>query len=335
MSRVEQPAALQAALRDGHRLRAGGTDLMDLRRLGLRAGPVVDPAPGALGPQDAALTVQADGWTRIGASLRVAALGADPTIGAGYAGLGAAARGLGTPQIRARASVGGALLQEVRCWYLRAEGPRCLKEGGDTCFARHGDHLYHVVIDDGPCVAPHPSTLAAALLCWDAEAELDGGERWPLASLWGAPGEPRRTHALPADRFLAAVLLPPPQAGDRSAYARATNRGRSEWPLVEAAARLSVGPDGRVTEARVALGGVANRPKRALAVEAALVGQALGEGLSAAAALAEALARPLPMTAYKVPLLSGCALEALERAAVALPAPAPPPSPAAPEEVSP
>lgn len=324
MSRVETPEALRAALTGGLRLRAGGTDLMDLRRLGLRGGPLADPAPGALGPDDDTIVGLPTGGLRLGAALRVAAIGADPSVAARYAGLGAAARGLGTPQIRARASLGGALFQEVRCWYLRSDGPRCLKDGGDTCLARGGDHLYHVVIDDGPCAAPHPSTLAATLLLWAAEAELDSGERVPLSELWGGAGEPRRTHLLPAGRWLVAVHLPPSAAGDRSAYARAANRSRSEWPLVEAAARLSVGPDGRVTEARVALGGVANRPKRAPAVEAALVGRPLGDGLASAAALAEGMASPLPMTGYKVGLLSGCTLEALERAVAMSAAPAPP-----------
>ena len=335
MSRAETADDLRAALQRGHSLRAGGTDLMDLRRVGRHAGPMADAAAGALGADDRAVIEGSGGALRLGAGLTVRALGEDPTVAARYGGLSAAARGLATPQIRARASLGGALFQDVRCWYFRAEGPPCLKAGGDACFARAGDHIYHVVIDDGPCIAPHPSTLAATLLLWDAEAELDGGERVPLASLWAGAGEPRRTHTLPAGRWLVAVHLPPSVAGDRSAYARAANRSRSEWPLVEAAARLSVDEDGRVTEARVGLGGVANRPKRAPAVEAALVGRKLGEGLPEAAALAEGMATPLPMTAYKVGLLSGCTLEALERAAAAVAAPAPLIAPPPPPEESP
>ena len=34
---------------------------------------------------------------------------------------------------------------------------------------RSGNHLYGVAFDLGPCVAPHPSTMAAALLAYDAD----------------------------------------------------------------------------------------------------------------------------------------------------------------------
>lgn len=65
----------------------------------------------------------------------------------------------------------------------------------------------------------------------------------------------------------------------------------------------------------MALGGVANRPLRLPSVEAALRGQAPSpEVLARAAALAVEGARPLPMTAYKLELIPGAVLEALERA---------------------
>jgi xanthine dehydrogenase YagS FAD-binding subunit len=335
--------------------RAGGTDLMDRRRHGRHSGSLLDllgvapavpveitpwapvlpaPAPAtpaAGGPAGSAPVAAAPPapparmGLRIGAGVRIDALAHHPAVRAGFGGLAAAAGGLGTPQIRAQATVGGNLLQEVRCPYFReglaAGHTPCLKAGGAACHARGGDHLFHACVDLGPCVAPHPSTLAAALLCWDAEVELDGDEVWPLARLLGAEADPRRTHALPAGRLLRAVRLPAAAPGDRSAYARAANRGRSEWPLVEACARLSVDPDGKVRAAAVALGGVANRPIRLPEVEAALVGRPLGAGLAEAAARADAAARPLPMTGYKRGLMVGCALDALERAAAAPPAP--------------
>jgi xanthine dehydrogenase YagS FAD-binding subunit len=63
---------------------------------------------------------------------------------------------------------GGNLAQRSRCWYFRNPHIACLKKGGSDCPARSGNHLYHAAFDLGPCVAPHPSTMAAALLAYEA-----------------------------------------------------------------------------------------------------------------------------------------------------------------------
>jgi len=77
------------------------------------------------------------------------------------------------PQIRYLATLGGNLAQRSRCWYFRNPHIACLKKGGTDCPARSGNHLYHVAFDLGPCVAPHPSTMAAALLAYDASVVTD------------------------------------------------------------------------------------------------------------------------------------------------------------------
>ncbi len=96
------------------------------------------------------------------------AIAADAQIVRAYPGLAAAAGGLATPQIRHLATVGGNLAQRSRCWYFRNPHFDCFKKGGSDCPSRAGNHLYGVAFDLGPCVAPHPSTLAAALLAYDA-----------------------------------------------------------------------------------------------------------------------------------------------------------------------
>ena len=105
---------------------------------------------------------------RIGAYTTIAAIAADKQIAAAYPGIVAAAQGLATPQIRHLATLGGNLAQRSRCWYYRNPHIACLKKGGTDCPARDGNHLYGVAFDLGPCVAPHPSTMAAALLAYDA-----------------------------------------------------------------------------------------------------------------------------------------------------------------------
>jgi xanthine dehydrogenase YagS FAD-binding subunit len=301
------PKTLAEVAAGAGELRAGGTDVTERRKSGRTTGAVVDlrDLPGL----DSIDVV--DGTLRVGAKVRIAALAADPRT---PVGLAAAAGGLATPQIRAVATVGGNLAQRVRCWYFRNPEFSCLQSGGQRCLARDGDHLYHGCFDTGACIAPHPSTLACALLAHDAAAELlDRPAPVPLGealdgilvSHFGGDGRV----------VVVAVRIPAPFPGERAAYFRAIARARAEWPLVEVVARVGV-VGGVVTAARIVVGGVAALPLRREAVEARLIGRPLDDAtITAAAALAAEGARPLPMTGYKLPLLVGSVQEALERVA--------------------
>ena len=91
-------------------------------------------------------------------------------------------------------------------------------------------------------------------------------------------------------------------------------RGRRIADAMLALARVVV-EGGAITEAAVALGGVAPVPLRASAAEAVLLGKKPEASvLAAAAEAAKEGAAPLPMTGYKVDLVVGTVLEALERA---------------------
>src|SRR5439155_12137809 len=114
-----------------------------------------------------------DGSLRIGAFTTIAAIAADARIAAAYPGMAASAQGLATPQIRHLATLGGNLAQRSRCWYFRNPHIACLKKGGSDCPSRGGNHLYGVAFDLGPCVAPHPSPMATALLASDASVVTD------------------------------------------------------------------------------------------------------------------------------------------------------------------
>src|ERR1700738_1084062 len=156
--------------------RAAGTDLSERRRSGLSRGPLIDIAAA---PDTIGMDWGADGALRIGAFTTIAAIAADARIIDAYPGLAASALGLATPQIRHLATLGGNLAQRSRCWYFRNPDIACLKKGGADCPARTGNHLYSVAFDLGPCVAPHPSTVAAALLAY--EAKIDTNKRRALS----------------------------------------------------------------------------------------------------------------------------------------------------------
>ncbi|MBL4688942.1 MAG: FAD binding domain-containing protein [Nannocystaceae bacterium] len=303
-------SADKAAIKDGV-VRAGSTDLTERRHLGLADGPLIDLRDVA----DLDRIEWNAGGAKIGARVTLAKLAADEKIRAGYRGFAAAAGELATPQIRAVATLGGSLLQRSRCWYYRSPDAQCLKSGGERCLARGGDHLYHACFDLGPCVAVHPSTLGMALMTYDAQVSITGAASRSVEALLGDGADPRRENTLESGAIVTAITLPPPEAGERSAYFRATSRVRAEWPLVEALARIIVDDDGRITSAAIAVGGVAPVPLRRAAVEAALVGKLAKQSVYEAAArnVADG-ASPLPMTGYKVDLLPATVLEALERA---------------------
>ncbi|MFE6389481.1 FAD binding domain-containing protein [Nocardiopsis dassonvillei] len=321
MTATTRPAGLEEALTrlegTGARPRAGGTDLTACLASGvLEPAPVVD----LTGVRELrGVEWRPDGSARVGALTGVAELSADPALAAAYPALAATARALATPQVRNAATLGGNLLQRNRCWYLRNPAFDCFQTGGDSCPARGGDHLYGVVVDRGPCAAPHPSSLAVALLAHDASVLVAGGGRTEMAvaDLYDA-ADPTRDHVLEPGRVLVSVGLPVPTAGERSAYRRATGRSRAEWPLVEAVVRLALANGGAVTSAAVAVGGVARTPLRLPEVEAALVGARTGRALDggvveALEGLAD-LCSPLPATGYKVELLGATVRDALERA---------------------
>jgi xanthine dehydrogenase YagS FAD-binding subunit len=290
--------------------RAGGTDLSARRRSGVSRGPIADIVPTA---ELSGIAFAPDGAARIGSLVTVAALAADAGIRAGYPGFAAAAGALATPQIRAIATLGGNLAQRSRCWYFRHPEIACLKKGGAICPARGGNHLYGVAFDLGPCVAPHPSTLAVACLAYEAMVATDQRQDLEVADLFGDGSDGTRDNTLAPGEAIRRVDLPPPVAGERAAYRRAIGRAQAEWPLAEAVVRVVLA-DGRVSFARIAAGGIAPVPLRLWQAEAALLGvKADAARIARAAALAREGASPLPMTGYKLDLLEGLLIDLLER----------------------
>ncbi len=305
---------------NGGELRAGGTDVVARQLCGRASGPFVDLQLVPVMPSG--IEWSADGSVRIGALTTVAEIASDLRLRASYPGLSATAGALGTPQIRAAGTLGGNLLQRNRCWYYRNSHFSCFQTGGDGCPAREGLNLYSVVVDQGPCVAPHPSSIAMALVAYDAQAEVHDRGRVAVGELYGDGSDPTRDHLLGLGEVLLAIRLPVPVAGERAAYHRAISRHEAEWPLVEAVARIVL--DGStISMAAVAVGGVAHTPLRLTEVEAALTGLGIGEHsdrsaeLSAAASTALTRCQPLSQTGYKVGLFRDTVLEVLERATAA------------------
>lgn len=289
--------------------RAAGTDLSERRRSGVSTGPLIDISAG---PDTIGMHWGNDGSLRIGAFTTIAAIAADARLAASYPGIAASAQGLATPQIRHLATLGGNLAQRSRCWYFRNPHIACLKKGGTECRARSGNHLYHVAFDLGPCVAPHPSTMAAALLAYDVRITTDHRSSLAIGDLLG-DGASGRDNALQPGEMIKSVELGVPLQGERALYKRAISRTYAEWPLVEICARAVI-KNGTFQFVRLAAGGIAPVPLRLSAAEEALQGKPANIGtIAVAAERATSGAKPLPMTGYKLDLLKGVVRDVLER----------------------
>jgi xanthine dehydrogenase YagS FAD-binding subunit len=291
---------------------AGGTDLSERLRSGIARRPVVDISrlPGL-----DAISGTGDDPTTIGALVTIATVGASDRVRRDYPALAAPAQTLATPQIRSMGTMGGVLCQRNRCWYYRHPDLPCFKNGGDSCPAREGDNHFGAAFDLGPCVAAHPSSIALALLAYEATFETTTRQAVPIAELYGDGSDPSRDHQLDDGELLTMVTLPPPTPQEHAGYVRLMSRALAEWPLVECVARLVVA-DHTIRLARVCIGGVANIPLRLQEVEGQLIARppTLATFEAAAQHAIDRATSPLEQTRYKLPMIVGTVLEALERA---------------------
>ena len=155
--------------------------------------------------------------------------------------------------------------------------------------------------------------MATALLAYDARVKTNQHPALTIEQLLGDGSNGAADHALEAGEMIEAIALPPPRDGERAAYKRAIGRAYAEWPLVEVVARAVV-ENGAFQLVRLAAGGVAPVPIRLPMADAAAQGAPVSAATIAAAARAVTHgAKPLPMTAYKLNILSGLVQDLLEQ----------------------
>ncbi|MFR0355322.1 FAD binding domain-containing protein [Streptomyces sediminimaris] len=316
-SSVEDACAALAA-RPGARFLGGGTNLVDLMKLGVEEPEALVDVTRL--PLD---TVQElpDGSLRVGAMVRNSDLAAHPAVRDRYPVLSQALLAGASGQLRNAATTGGNLLQRTRCPYFQDVSKPCNKRApGSGCGARDGVHRDHAVLGHSEhCIATHPSDMAVALAALDARVELHGPEgtrALPAADLHRLPGDhPERDTWLLPGELITGVVLPAETGGLPSLYRKARDRASYAFALASVAAVLRV-TDGVVDRARIAFGALAHRPWRARAAEEALLGAAPTEAaFERAVDLELSAARPLRDNGYKVPLARNLALDVLTRLA--------------------
>ncbi len=330
--------AVAAAAVPGAAYHAGGTNLLDLMKGGI-ARPTrlvdVNRLPGL-----DAIEHLPDGGVRIGAMVRNADLAHDPAFARRFPAVAEALLSGASAQLRNAATAGGNLLQRTRCAYFYDTASACNKrEPGAGCDALGGENRLHAVLGwSGSCIATHPSDFCVPLAALDAIIEIegrDGAREVSLVDFHSLPGDtPDRETVLEPGDLVVAVRLPAEAAGfaGHARYLKVRERTSYAFAVVSAAAALRM-DGGRIAEARIALGGVALKPWRAVAAEAALAGaqpDAASFRRAAEAGLADA--KPSGDNAFKIELARRIVARALALAAAGTPGrvPALPASPFAP-----
>jgi xanthine dehydrogenase YagS FAD-binding subunit len=240
---------------------AAGGDLLGLLKEGV-AGSTL-PTPQVLVNlasvrELARIEVDAAAW-RIGAMVTLAQLartdGLPPMI------CEAVAR-IASPQLRARTTLGGNLLQRPRCLYFRHPDIVCFKKGGSTCAALGGPARAHPgALVAGRCRAGHPSDLAPVLIALDAHAQIVSSHATrtlPLAELYrGAADNATSEVQLRDDELVAALIVPGRPCAQ--AFEKVAPRAANEFAWTGAAVALQC--DGAtIRSARVAASGLAPEP---------------------------------------------------------------------------
>ena len=211
-------------------------------------------------------------------------------------------------QIRNLATVGGNLMQRTRCPYYYDTAFLCNKRQPNTdCPAKTGINRSHAILGASEsCVAVNPSDMAVALAALDAVVEVQGMEgkrEIPLIDFHRLPGNnPELDTNLQPGELITAVILPPLSWAKSGVYLKLRDRASYSFALVSVATALEIVGE-EIKTARIALGGVAHKPWRAMEAEQFLMGKIANQSdFEQAAAIALKNAQPLAHNRFKIEL---------------------------------
>jgi xanthine dehydrogenase YagS FAD-binding subunit len=300
------------------RFMGGGTTLIDLMKLNVETPDRVldinrlpfdkiEPSP--------------DRGLKIGATVRNSDLAYHATVQRDYSVLSQAILQGASAQIRNMATVAGNLLQRTRCVYFRDTAMACNKrEPGSGCPAITGHNRTLAILGASEhCIATNPSDMCVALAALEATIHIQGpkGTRAiPFAGFHLLPGNtPQRETVLESGDLITHVTLPPPIGGSKQLYLKLRDRASYEFALASAAVVLTIS-GGKITQARIALGGVGTKPWRSPEAEAALTSKPANDvTFRQAAEAALRSARPQSENGFKIELAKRCLTHALRTAA--------------------
>jgi len=296
---------------------AGGTTLIDLMKLDVETPARVIDINRL--PFDKIQDIP-DGGLKIGATVRNSDFANHPRVQRDYSVLSQAILSGASAQLRNMATTAGNLLQRTRCVYFRDTAMPCNKrEPGTGCPAITGSNRTLAILGTSEhCIATNPSDMCVAMAALEAVVHIQGmkGVRAvPIGEFHLLPGStPHRENVLEPGDLITHVTLPPPMTGSKQLYLKLRDRASYEFALASAAVVLTVA-SGKITRARIALGGVGTKPWRSPEAEAALTGRAATVAtFRQAAETALRNAKPQSENKFKIELTKRCLIHALETA---------------------
>jgi len=247
-----------------------------------------------------------DGSLYIGALVSNTAVADHPQVRRDYPMLSRALLLGASQQIRNVATVGGNLLQRTRCPYYYDTAFACNKrELGSGCPALTGINRMHAILGASEfCVAVHPSDMCVPLAALDAVVEVEspkGKRQIPFTQFHRLPGNtPQKDTNLEPNELITAVILPPAPFASSGVYLKLRDRTSYAFALVSVAAAVGLKGD-TISEVRLAMGGVAHKPWRALEAEQFLQGKPVdAANFEQAADIALKEAKPLAHNGFKI-----------------------------------
>jgi xanthine dehydrogenase YagS FAD-binding subunit len=295
--------AMQAG--DGARLIAGGTNMVDRLKVFLdEPEQLMDISRLPLKQ----IEKTREGGLRLGALATNTQVADHPEVRAQYPLLSRAILSGASQQIRNVATVAGNLMQRTRCpYYYDTAFPCNKRQPGAGCPAVQGHNRGHAILGaSDQCVATHPSDMCVSLAALDAIVTVEGAQgtrQIPFTDFHQLPGStPHVDNSLAAGEIITAVVLPPVPFAKSGVYLKLRDRASYAFALISVAAALEV-KNGKIQQARLALGGVAHKPWRSLEAESFLQGKtAEASAFQQAAEIALREAKPLQHNAFKVDL---------------------------------
>jgi len=252
-----------------------------------------------------------EGGIQIGAATKLAEMADSPLLRERYPMLVTALNMISSPELRNASTLGGDLLQEVWCQYLRG-GYSCWRNGGYLCYGAIGDNsYYHSAMGGRLCYAVYPGDAATALIPYDARVKLatPSGEK-ELSVEQLVPGDMLvdgriQSHVVRFNEILTEVMLPPPGPGLRTSFEKLRPRGVWDFAMASLGMALQVSGN-TIQDARVVFGGISGKPLRERAVENFLKGRELSADLGdQAPTIALINAAPLKYNAMKIEMAKG------------------------------
>src|SRR5215469_10578094 len=207
----------------------------------------------------------AQGGVQIGAATKIAEVANSDLLKKKYPMLVQAANMISSPELRNASTLGGDLLQEVWCQYLRG-GYSCWRNGGYLCYGAIGDNsYYHSAMGGRLCYAVYPGDAAPALIALDAKARLatpSGVRELSIEQL--VPGDMMvdgriQSHVVRYNEILTEVAIPAPKPGLRASFEKLRPRGVWDFAMASLGMCLQI-RSGVIDDARVVFGGISGKP---------------------------------------------------------------------------